>query len=178
MRFSEMEIMRLYPRHYFLTKCRNPLYCILYSFIDCFIRCVRFNFRKLLRFFKDCKTKLILFKYLRLREMTQWPMLPEEAHLMKTGLRNRQPGCDCILEVIRQMGPRYLDQLFQRLEQRERIRNGDFLTSYFYLSIDLNYNIPFSCHFNLQNKKDQILFQISTMQFRFLRKIGHFFCKS
>lgn len=86
------------------------------------IRCVRFNFRKLLIFFKDCKTKLILFKYLRLKQIAQCPMLLEEAHLIKTGLRNRQSGCDCILEVIRQMDPRYLDQLFQRLEQGENIQ--------------------------------------------------------
>lgn len=86
------------------------------------IRCVRFNFRKLLIFFKDCKTKLILFKYLRLKQIAQCPMLLEEAYLIKTGLRNRQSGCDCILEVIRQMDPRYLDQLFQRLEQGENIQ--------------------------------------------------------
>lgn len=138
---------------------------------------MRFNFRKLLIFFKDCKTKLILFKYLRLKQIAQCPMLLEEAHLIKTGLRNRQSGCDCILEVIRQMDPRYLDQLFQRLEQGENIRNGDFLTSYLYLSIIMNYNIPFSCYFNLQNRKDQVSLQISTMPFRFLGKIGNFFCK-
>lgn len=104
-------------------------------------------------------------------------MLLEEAHLIKTGLRNRQSGCDCILEVIRQMDPRYLDQLFQRLEQGENIRNGDFLTSYLYLPIIMNHNIPFSCYFNLQNRKDQVSLQISTMPFRFLGKIGNFFCK-
>lgn len=72
-----------------------------YTFIkDCSIKCARFNFRKLLRFFEDCKTKGILFKYLRLGEMVQSTLLPKKAHLIKIGLKHGQRGCDCILVVI------------------------------------------------------------------------------
>lgn len=43
--------------------------CIFIFIKDCFIKCVRFNFRKFLRFFEDCKIKDILYKYMGFGEM-------------------------------------------------------------------------------------------------------------
>lgn len=72
-----------------------------YTFIkDCSIKCARFNFMKLLIIFEDCKTKDILFKYLRLGEMVQCTLLPKKAYLIKIGLKHGQRGCDYILVVI------------------------------------------------------------------------------
>lgn len=95
-----------------MSKSFKMYQCISILIKDCSIKCARFNFRKLLRFFEDCKTKDILYKYMRLGEMVQSTLLPKKAHLIKIGLKHGKRGCDCILEVIRQMDPKFLDQLF------------------------------------------------------------------
>lgn len=108
-----------------MSKSFKMYQCISILIKDCSIKCARFNFRKLLRFFEDCKTKDILYKYMGLGEMVQSTLLPKKAHLIKIGLKHGKRGCDCILEVIRQMDPKFLDQLFNRLIQKDRNGNSD-----------------------------------------------------
>lgn len=45
-------------------------------------------------------------------------LVPKESYLIKTGIRNGKPWCDCILECIKQTDIVFLKELIGLLEKR------------------------------------------------------------
>lgn len=90
------------------------------------VRCVQVNFRKVLEIFKDCISKEVLFRYMRRRGYIDHSNVPTECVLIKAGLRGRKPGCDCILELIRQQDFALLEEMFRLLDYRKAHRNYFF----------------------------------------------------
>ncbi|XP_065932831.1 uncharacterized protein [Magallana gigas] len=88
------------------------------------VKCVRFNFRKNLKYFKDCASKKkMLLDYLeinRFRVPRTGELVPKESYLIKTGIRNGKPWCDCILECIKQTDIVFLKELVGLLEKRRK----------------------------------------------------------
>lgn len=65
-------------------------------------KCVRFNFRKNLKNFRDCISKKSLLDNLikKCKVVSIGDLEFKESYLIKIGLRNGKGGCVCILELI------------------------------------------------------------------------------
>lgn len=87
------------------------------------VKCVRFNFRKCVKNFRDFKSKKRLLNYLKFKRCKvtiAGELVPKESYLIKTGMRNGKLGCDCILELTKQRDLRLLQKLVERFEKRRK----------------------------------------------------------
>uniref|UniRef100_A0A8W8L993 CARD domain-containing protein n=1 Tax=Magallana gigas TaxID=29159 RepID=A0A8W8L993_MAGGI len=85
-------------------------------------KCVRFNFRKNLKNFRDCISKKSLLDNLikKCKVASTGDLEPKESYLIKTGLRNGKGGCVCILELTEQRDLSLLKKLVERLDKRRK----------------------------------------------------------
>lgn len=91
------------------------------------VKCVRFNFRKNLKYFKDCVSKKKLLDYLEIngcKVTSTGELVPKESYIIKTALRNGKPWCDCILECFKNTDFVFLKKLVGRLEKRGKDGKG------------------------------------------------------
>nr|XP_034301187.1 uncharacterized protein LOC105326615 isoform X2 [Crassostrea gigas] len=84
------------------------------------VRCVTFNFRKLIKNLGDCQFRReFLFQYMRRRGYIDNNTEPKECVLIKAGIRGKKPGCDCIWELTRQQDLALLERMFGLLDERK-----------------------------------------------------------
>nr|XP_034301175.1 uncharacterized protein LOC117681324 isoform X4 [Crassostrea gigas] len=113
----------------------NPSNGPLHSSEMSAVKFVRFNFRKNLKYFKDCVSKKKLLDYLEIngcKVTSTGELVPNESFIIKTALRNGKPWCDCILECFKKTDFVFLKKLVGRLEKRRKDgRDG----------VDLQFNV-------------------------------------
>ncbi|XP_052721737.1 uncharacterized protein LOC128192798 isoform X3 [Crassostrea angulata] len=120
----------------------NPSNGPLHSSEMSAVKCVRFNFRKNLKYFKDCVSKKKLLDYLEIngcKVTSTGELVPKESYIIKTALRNGKPWCDCILECFKNTDFVFLKKLVGRLEKRGKDgREG----------VDLQFNVKMMMDMN------------------------------
>lgn len=76
-----------------------------------------------MEYFEDCERKKKLVDYLEINKFKvtrAGELVPKESYLIKTGIRNGKPWCDCILEYIKQTDIVFLKELVGLLEKRRK----------------------------------------------------------
>lgn len=88
------------------------------------MRCVTVNFRKLVKNLGDCIFRReVLFQYMKRRGYIDHSTEQKECVLIKSGIRRRKPGCDCIWEFTRQQDLALQEKMFRLLDERKANRN-------------------------------------------------------